>query len=93
MTFSAVQKSQFRSWKYVVRSAAQEAPDGKAFEFLGAGPDATPIDTYGALDHQARKVAAALQLGGHAGSRAVLMYPPGPDASPACWAASTPAWR
>ncbi len=67
----------------VARSRAQETPDSLVFCYLtgvfGDEGAPGPLFRYGALDLQARAIAAVLADSVPAGSRALLLYPPGLD--------------
>jgi acyl-CoA synthetase (AMP-forming)/AMP-acid ligase II len=66
-----------RSFAALVRARAAEHPERRAFTFVGDGTSEASLG-YGALDAQARAIAGALQAAGFgAGSRALLVYPPG----------------
>ena len=67
----------------VFRGRARDQASAAAFSFLAdgdiarVGVEAGHTLTYGALDGQARALAGALQEGGLAGERALLLFPPG----------------
>jgi acyl-CoA synthetase (AMP-forming)/AMP-acid ligase II/acyl carrier protein len=63
----------------LLQRRALERPDLVAFRFLTDEVGGEDSVTYGELDRRARAVAARLQRGGHAGSRAVLVFQPGLD--------------
>ncbi len=56
---------------------SQNQPDRTAYTFLQDGETETGTVTYQELDRQARAIAASLQSLDAAGSRALLLYPPG----------------
>ncbi|MBD1915169.1 MULTISPECIES: fatty acyl-AMP ligase [Cyanophyceae] len=58
---------------------ASHQPNRLAYTFLQDGETETGRFTYHALDQQARAIAAKLQSLNMAGSRALLIYPPGLD--------------
>ena len=63
----------------LLRWRAANQPDRIGYTFItGAGADEAAL-TYAELDRRARAVAAQLQQIGAAGSRALLLYPPGLD--------------
>ncbi|WP_147452418.1 non-ribosomal peptide synthetase, partial [Corallococcus praedator] len=63
----------------LLRQAAAERADQRLYTFLGeAGEDEATL-TYGALDVRARQIGAALQQRVAPGTRALLLYPPGPE--------------
>lgn len=59
----------------LVRDRAQATPDRIAYRFLKDGETDEAILTYGALDRQARAIAAHLSETVAVGDRAVLVYP------------------
>ncbi|MEW5848206.1 MAG: fatty acyl-AMP ligase [Myxococcota bacterium] len=61
----------------LLRERAQHQGADRAYTFLVDGDHEEHTLTYGALDAQARAIAARLQARGHAGQRALLLYPPG----------------
>jgi acyl-CoA synthetase (AMP-forming)/AMP-acid ligase II/acyl carrier protein len=61
----------------VLRARALDTPEAVAYTFLRDGETPEPPLTYGALDEQARAIAAWLQGEGLAGERALLLHPPG----------------
>ncbi|MFI6323038.1 amino acid adenylation domain-containing protein [Nonomuraea sp. NPDC050556] len=67
------------SFSSILRSRADERPDGEAFTFLLDGDLTEVTVSYGELDRRARNIAALLQERGGRGQRVVLLYPPGPD--------------
>ena len=56
---------------------ALDQPDRRAYTFLGDGETVAGELTYGALDRQARQIAAQLSQIAAVGDRALLLYPPG----------------
>ncbi len=78
----------------VLRRRAAETPDRISCTFLGESPLASRSLSYRDLDRQARSLAALLQIRGHAGKPALLLYPAGIDflvAFYACMYAGSPA--
>jgi acyl-CoA synthetase (AMP-forming)/AMP-acid ligase II/acyl carrier protein len=75
----AAERSNPRSLVDVLRARALVEPDRRAVTFLVDGEADEAHLTYAELDRRARAVAARLQAAGAAGSRAVLLYPPGLD--------------
>lgn len=67
----------FPSMVHVLRWRAANQPDQVAFTYLLNGEDEESRITYGELDHGARAIAAKLQASYPAGTRALLLYPPG----------------
>lgn len=67
----------FPSMVDVLRWRAANQPDQVAFTYLPNGEEEESCITYGELDHGARAIAAALQDSYPAGTRALLLYPPG----------------
>jgi acyl-CoA synthetase (AMP-forming)/AMP-acid ligase II len=63
----------------LLRLRASETPARRAFTFLGDVTGQAKHLTYGELDRQARAVGALLQRQAPAGSRALLLHPPGLD--------------
>lgn len=63
----------------LLRRRALERPAQRAYTFLLDGETAERHLTYGALDRQARGIAALLQSRCREGERALLLYPPGLD--------------
>lgn len=63
----------------VFRGRAAAHPDRVAFTFLTHGEEEALVGTYGALDRQARAIAAHLQEVAQPGDRALLMYDAGLD--------------
>ncbi len=61
------------------RAAAPAGGDGVAYRFLGGGEGETALLTYRDLDRRARAIAGRLQQIAAAGSRVLLLYPPGLD--------------
>jgi amino acid adenylation domain-containing protein len=61
----------------LLRQRADESPERLAFVFLGDDGSEHASLTYAELDRRARAIAAVLQADGHAGERALLLYPPG----------------
>jgi acyl-CoA synthetase (AMP-forming)/AMP-acid ligase II len=67
----------FPSMVDVLRWRAANQPDQVAFTYLPNGEEEESCITYGDLDHGARVIAATLQASYPAGTRALLLYPPG----------------
>ncbi len=67
----------------VLRRRATDTADRLAFQFLLGDGAAGPRLTYGELDAQARRIAAALRQHAGAGERALLLYAPGLEFIPA----------
>ncbi|HMV69972.1 MAG TPA: AMP-binding protein, partial [Myxococcota bacterium] len=65
----------------ITRHHAAHTPDAVAFRFLETGEVDGPIDTwtYARLDRRARAIAAHLRGSVPAGTRALLVFPPGMD--------------
>jgi acyl-CoA synthetase (AMP-forming)/AMP-acid ligase II len=61
----------------LLRRRAAECPERAGYLFLIDGEVEAPALTYGALDRSARAIGAALQNGGSAGERAILVFAPG----------------
>ncbi|WP_225836367.1 fatty acyl-AMP ligase [Streptomyces sp. NK08204] len=70
-----------RSLVEVLTSRASDEPDRIAYRYLTTGECDGSVDTltYGQLDGRAKAIASWLQRRGLAGSRALLLYPPGLD--------------
>ncbi|MBR9812493.1 AMP-binding protein [bacterium] len=63
-----------------IRAHAAKHPDRIAFTFLKGSVAAQRDDlSYARLDHQARRLAAALQAGGYTGKPILICCPPGPE--------------
>jgi acyl-CoA synthetase (AMP-forming)/AMP-acid ligase II/alkylation response protein AidB-like acyl-CoA dehydrogenase/acyl carrier protein len=63
----------------LLRQRALHQAQQVGWRFLQDGETDAATLTYAALDRQAQTIAAALQLAGLAGERALLLYPPGLD--------------
>ncbi len=63
----------------LLRERATSEGQRVAYSFLVDGDDEERTLTYAALDHQARRIAVALERSGESATRAVLLYPPGLD--------------
>ncbi len=63
----------------LVRDRADRGADGWSLGFLREDAASVPALDDGALDGQARAIAAALQAVSAPGERALLLYPPGPE--------------
>lgn len=61
----------------ILRRRAADSADRLAFQWLLSDGTEGPRLTYGQLDEQARRIAAALQQHAAAGDRALLLYAPG----------------
>src|SRR5690606_25070379 len=66
-----------RSMAEILRRRAADSADRLAFQWLLSDGTEGPRLTYGQLDEQARRIAAALQQHAAAGDRALLLYAPG----------------
>ncbi|HSK75277.1 MAG TPA: AMP-binding protein, partial [Thermoanaerobaculia bacterium] len=69
----------FASLTEALGSRAARTPDRTAYVFLAEGEEEQGRLTYGALEEQARAIAAALARTCRPGERALLLYPPGLD--------------
>ncbi|WP_338871405.1 amino acid adenylation domain-containing protein [Myxococcus stipitatus] len=63
----------------LLRQRAETEPTREAFSFLGESGQVEQRVDYGALERQARAIAASLQAQGAEGERALLLYAPGPE--------------
>ena len=72
-----MRRSSLQTFAELLRWQAQSQPEHTLFTFLANGETEDRQITYGELDRQAQAVAARLH--GHAGERALLLYPPGID--------------
>jgi acyl-CoA synthetase (AMP-forming)/AMP-acid ligase II len=63
----------------IFRACAEAQPHTRGYVFLENGETETAALTYGELDRKSRAIAAALQQSVAAGTRALLVYPPGLD--------------
>jgi acyl-CoA synthetase (AMP-forming)/AMP-acid ligase II len=68
-----------RTWVELLRWRARRSPDRRLYSFLRFERGETIDLTCGELDRRARAVAAELQRHGRVGTRAVLLYHPGPE--------------
>jgi acyl transferase domain-containing protein/acyl-CoA synthetase (AMP-forming)/AMP-acid ligase II/acyl carrier protein len=74
--FSSRQLSGYETLVELLQNRAQQHPERVAFTFLVDGELEEVRLTYGALDQQARAIAAELQTCGAKGERALLLHPP-----------------
>ena len=72
-------RDDFATFVDLLRTRAQETPDGLAYVFLQDGEEEAERLTFAELDARARSLAAWLQRRQPAGERALLLYPPGLD--------------
>lgn len=63
----------------IFRDCAEAQPDARAYVFLENGETEAAAQTYGEIDQKSRAIAATLQQSVAAGTRALLVYPPGLD--------------
>lgn len=84
-TFSSGLEARFANLVDLLRARAAEHGSRVAFRFLNDGEDEESRITYGALESQARTIAASLASHAATGERALLFYTPGLEFVAAFW--------